>query len=614
MQPSFQKAAAIAEGCCSRNGRTVKKKSSFLKRILILMISTIVLYSFLITIFFWFTTNDMFRELQTRELKPSAEAISDLVVKYQQGTMTKNDLEEQFNINRGIWNFVVHVYDGQGNLIIKNEEILTTLFREKNEEIGLNLSPVLKEYFNSVLSGQSVVTNKGPFLIVGQPITYNNSVTGMVFLGKPQIEIFAALSGLNRSIWISALGVLLLLSFPLYRAARYIANPLKQMRDVAISMANGNLKEQANEKYGGEIGELAHSLNYLSSRLSETISALELERNRLKQTIDGLAEGIVAIDNEGNFTHINPSIHRMFGENEGEGRLSLIPSRELWEDFDAVLAEGYTIVRSLQWKQMLLRVTICPLEDETHHIAGVVGLFRDITESERLEQTRREYVANVSHELRTPVSALRALSETLADGMVSDEDTKKRYYQHMLHETMRLTRLINDLLTLSRLQSYTEPVHSEAFLINEVTGSVAERYKPLARKKGLRFDYAPLVHDLKVISNIDLVEQVLIILLDNAIKYTQSGGRISLGTDLDGDTVKISVADTGIGISPEDLPHIFERFYKADKAHSTQGTGLGLAIAFEIIQRLGEDIHVESHLDEGSIFTFTLSGEDVEVS
>ncbi|KTE89518.1 PAS domain-containing sensor histidine kinase [Desulfitobacterium hafniense] len=607
MQSIFAKAAAITIGCYSRNGSTVKKKSSFLKRILILMITTIALYSFLITIFFWFTTNDMFRELQTRELKPSAEAIADLVLNYQQGIMSKGDLEEHFNLNKGIWNFVVHVYDVQGSLIIKNEEILTTLFRGKNAEIGLNLNSAFKEYFDSVLSGDSVVANKGPFLIVGQPIAYNNSIVGMVFLCKPQIEIFTALSGLNRSIWISALGVLWLLSFPLYRAARYIAHPLKQMRDVAISMANGNLKEQANEKYGGEIGELAHSLNYLSSRLSETISALELERNRLKQTIDGLAEGIVAIDNEGNFTHINPSIQRIFGKNPGEGRMSLIPSQELWEDFDAVLAQGYTIVRSLQWKQMLLRVTICPLEDETHHIAGVVGLFRDITESERLEQTRREYVANVSHELRTPVSALRALSETLADGMVSDEETKNRYYHHMLHETMRLTRLINDLLTLSRLQSHTEPVHTEAFLINEVTGSVAERYKPLAQKKGLRFDYSPLVHDLKVMSNMDLVEQVLIILLDNAIKYTQSGGRISLGTVFDKDRVKVSVADTGMGIAPEDLPHIFERFYKADKAHSTQGTGLGLAIAFEISQRLGEEIYVESHLNEGSTFTFTLS-------
>ncbi|MBB6218285.1 two-component system sensor histidine kinase ResE [Anaerosolibacter carboniphilus] len=586
----------------------IVKKNIFLRRVLTLLIGTVILYGILNTIIFVLIANGMFTDLQIRELEPRAEAIANLVLKYQQGGMTKSELNEQFSINNEIWNAAVYVYDGQGNLMIRSEG---TLIRRFEKELRQHMTPALNKafgrYLDSVLSGQQIVSTKGPFLVVGQPILDNGTVSGAVFLSKPPAELVTAFLGLNRSMQVSALGVLLLMIFPVYRVTRHIVNPLKEMRDVAINMANGNLTEQANEAYKGEIGELGRSLNYLSSRLSKTISALEVERNRLKQTIDGLSEGIVAIDTEGNITHVNPAIHSIFGMSQEDGRKGIIPSQELWEDFETVLLRGYTIVRSMQWKQMVLRITICPLEDELNHIAGAVGLFRDVTESERLEQTRREYVANVSHELRTPVSALRALSETLADDMVPDEDTKKRYYSHMLHETMRLTRLINDLLTLSRLQSDPAAIQREEFKINELMTNVADRYAVLAGEKGIEFSFSALPEDVMINSNMDLVEQVLIILLDNAIKYTSSQGNILLDVSSDDNIVKIFVSDTGIGISPSDLPHIFERFYKVDKAHATQGTGLGLAIAFEIIQRLGEEIYVESQLEKGSTFTFTLS-------
>ncbi|MFT9496580.1 ATP-binding protein, partial [Anaerosolibacter sp.] len=593
------------------------RKNIFLRRVLALLIGTVVLYGILNTVIFVFIANDMFSKLQMRELKPRGEAISRLVLKYQQGMITKSELDEQFSINNEIWNAAVYVYDEQGNLFIKNEGILLSqLPKEIQQQIDPMLQAVFGEYLDSVLSGHEIISadtkKSSRFLIVGQPIINDGTITGAIFLTKPPEELATAIFGLSRSMTLSALGVLILMFLPVYRITRYIVRPLREMRDVAISMADGNLKEQANEAYKGEIGELGRSLNYLSSRLSQTISALEVERNRLKQTIDGLSEGIVAIDTEGNITHVNPAIGSIFGISFENGRMGIIPSHELWEDFDTVLSQGYTIVRSMQWKQMVLRITICPLTDELNRTAGVVGLFRDVTESERLEQTRREYVANVSHELRTPVSALRALAETLVDDMVPDEDTKKRYYGHMLHETMRLTRLINDLLTLSRLQSDPTAIQQETFKINELMTNVADRYAVLASEKEIQFAYSFLTEDVTIKSNMDLVEQVLIILLDNAIKYTPPHGKILLGAALDDHIVKVSVSDTGIGISPDDLPHIFERFYKVDKAHATQGTGLGLAIAFEIMQRLGEEIFVESKVEKGSTFILNLSRDPAD--
>jgi two-component system sensor histidine kinase ResE len=379
------------------------------------------------------------------------------------------------------------------------------------------------------------------------------------------------------------------------------------MQNIAIKMAHGNLTLKANESYKGEIGELGQSLNYLSSKLSETIADLKIEKNRLKQIIDGLSEGIIAIDSKHNITHINPAIYSIFNTSEKKDNIEAVPVKEFWEDFDIVLSKGYAIARNIPWNQVVLRVTICPLENEMNKIVGAVGLFQDITASERLEQTRREYVANVSHELRTPVSALRAFLETLIDGMITDEEVKKRYYNHMLHETLRLSRLINDLLTLSRLQTDSISMDNEEFAIGEIMANVAERYSVLAEEKEIKFSFVLPPEDLIVMSNIDLVEQVLIILLDNAIKYTHSKGSVSLYAHLEGSSVKVSVADTGMGICPEDLSHIFERFYKSDKARTSQGTGLGLAIAYEIIQQLNEKIFVDSTSGKGSIFTFTLS-------
>lgn len=582
------------------------KKNILLKQVMALLVGSIVLFSVLNMIYFVLIANNMFKKLQEQELKPRAEAVANLVLIYQQGIITKSQLEELFTYGN-IWNNVIYIYDVDGKLIIKHEgAMLPQLQEEKKQQIFSAIGEAFEQHLNPVLSGQKIVSSTGQILVVGQPVINNGTVSGAVFLTKPPEELSTAVLGLSRSMLASSIVVFLLMIYPVYRVTRRIVNPLKQMRDVAINMAHGNLAEQANETYKGEIGELGHSLNYLSARLSETISALTVERNRLKQTIDGLSEGIIAVDSSGNVTHVNPAVHDIFGINKQEGRIGIIPNQDLWEDFDTVLSRGYTIVRSMNWKQMVLRITICPLEDELHHIAGAVGLIRDVTESERLEQTRREYVANVSHELRTPVSALRALSETLLDDMVPDEDTKKRYYSHMLHETMRLTRLINDLLTLSRLQSDPGSLKWEEFQIDEVIAEVADRYAVLAKEKGIEFSFSPIDEELIVNSNIDMVEQVLIILLDNAIKYTLPEGSISLDTFYDDNIVRISVSDTGIGISPEDLPHIFERFYKSDKAHATQGTGLGLAIAYEITSRLSGQIDVDSQQDKGSIFTLTL--------
>ncbi|MFL0195000.1 ATP-binding protein [Clostridium sp. WILCCON 0269] len=583
------------------------RKSVLFNQIFALVVGTIILYGILGTPIFLFITHSMFKDLEIQDLKPRAAAMSEMLSTYQKEAILNRDIKK-LNDLYSSWSDVLYIYDRDGKIMVEAQgDMISKL--NKNERLQLinKLNETFKKYIPLILRGKHIVGNEEQIHFVGEPIMNKETVIGEAFLSKPPEELQTAFLGFSRSISLSAFVVFLLMIFPVYKVAKRIINPLKDMQNIAIKMAHGNLTLKASESYKGEIGELGQSLNYLSSKLSETIADLKIERNRLKQIIDGLSEGIIAIDSKHNITHINPAIHSIFNTSEKKDCIEVVPIKEFWEDFDIVFSKGYAIARNIPWNQVVLRITICPLENETNEIVGAVGLFQDITASERLEQTRREYVANVSHELRTPVAALRAFLETIIDGMITDEEVKKRYYTYMFHETMRLSRLIDDLLTLSRLQTDSIFMDNEEFAIGEIMENVAERYSVLAEEKKIKFSFVLPPENLVVMSNIDLIEQVLIILLDNAIKYTQEKGNVSLYAHLEGNSVKVSVADTGMGIYPEDLPHIFERFYKSDKARTSRGTGLGLAIAYEIIQQLNEKIFVDSTPGKGSIFTFTLS-------
>ena len=387
--------------------------------------------------------------------------------------------------------------------------------------------------------------------------------------------------------------------------------PIAALRDAAVAMSEGDLETRANEGADAELGELGKAVNHMADQLSRNMYMLIVERNRLKNMLNGLSEGIVAIDREGQITHTNPALEKFFTRQKlalhlPDPRMKVIPDKSVWEDLDGVIRSGEVFTRNLESKDMILRLTITPIVDEIGTIAGAVGLFSDITQQERLEKTRRDYVSNVSHELRTPLTAMRALIEPLKEGMVTDEADRMRYYDIILREIMRLSRLINDQLELSRLQSGTLSIEKSVMRLDDLVYDVCDRYNTIAAEQGLElrvdtdFSLCPPVY-----ANADRVEQMLIILLDNAIKYTEQGS-VAVSADWDDEKVTMHVKDTGIGIEEQDLPCVFDRFYKVDKAHSGKGSGLGLSIAKELLKRMDEEIWVTSEKGQGSEFSFTL--------
>jgi signal transduction histidine kinase len=224
-----------------------------------------------------------------------------------------------------------------------------------------------------------------------------------------------------------------------------------------------------------------------------------------------------------------------------------------------------------------------------------------------LEQLRRDYVANVSHELRTPIAAIRAMSETLCDDMLPDEEQKQKYYHSILYESIRLHRLINDMLELSRLQSGSAAIEKTLTSAGPILDRIETRFGILAEDWDIRFTITERARQMPPFwGHADRVEQILVILLDNAFKFTEAEGSVTLDASCSGEVITVTVSDTGKGIAEDDILYVFERFYKSDKSHSSAGTGLGLSLAKEIITKMDETIGVESVDGSGSRFFFTL--------
>ena len=569
-------------------------KDTILRRIVVIILLSVLLSAVLTTAAFYYSGGRVFSGIKAKELRPRAEYLANITAEYLQGLITKETYERSIGRGFKVWDASMYAYDACGDLFAY----------PASEDSAVN-KDAISGLLQNVLKGESVYspsTKNHAGVLIGEPVVSRfGNVIGALFLVKPLNELNAAMGSLIYALIISMIASSLIMILPAYLGSRSIVRPIRQMNVTANAMAGGNFTAKAEEEGTDELVQLGRSLNHLSAALSATISDLTLEKNRLHAVINGMGEGIIAIDAEGKIIKTNSAALRLLGGSYADDITALSAYRQAAEDIGCVLG-GDTVSKELKVRDRILRVAITPLTDGGRG-EGAVMLIRDITEASRLEQTRTEYVANVSHELRTPIASIRGLADALNDGLVKKDEDKARYYGYILRESMRLSRLIDDLLELSRLQSGTIAFKKQFISINELIEDVADRYVSAAREKGLNVEI-DIGEPYKVYTNPDRAEQVLVALTDNAIKYGGSG-TLRFSTEKKGDSLYISVSNPG-SIADEDIDHVFERFYKADKAHAGQGTGLGLSIVNEVLELLGERIWVKS--ENGTVtFTFTLS-------
>lgn len=622
-------------------GRPKRHSASF-RRVLVLVYGTVILFALLITGIYTVVSPQIFASNKISDLIPKGQIIAGYIESTLRGELSSTYLVPLIGRSTSQWEATVWVVDASGDTLIRTQqiegrrvgrlpaklsesmlpqvlsgEVATHVGSMEDLTVSDGTSHRKSAWSSSVMNGLSEGSPKTPetdsteevmngnLVVVAVPITFMDEVIGAVFMAQSMTEIMGGMQALTNTLALSLLLVgLLMLPVVLFFASRMV-RPITRMRTVALTMAGGDLTARAEDGSNDEYGELGRALNYLSSELGSTISSLQMERNRLQSLINGLSEGIIAVDAKGATTLINPAVYGLLNLQSTDDNVRAA-APDVFAMFDQALSSAQAVKKTVWQGDVALHISVSPLLLQSGEVTGCVGIVSDVTSAERLEQTRRDYVANVSHELRTPLTAMRALIEPLRDGLVKTEEQRQQIYDVVLRETMRLSRLVNDMLELSRLQSGTASLSRSVFAPLPLFNLIHETYSAYAEDYQQTFVY-DVPEDLpSVWGNPDRTQQVLIVLLDNAFKYTPEGGVVTLSACAEGDVVRVRVRDTGVGIPAADLPHVFDRFYKVDKSHHSKGTGLGLAIAYEIMKHLGEEMSVTSEPGRGSCFTFTL--------
>ncbi|MBN1954875.1 MAG: HAMP domain-containing protein [Anaerolineae bacterium] len=475
-------------------------------------------------------------------------------------------------------------------------------------------------------------------MYVALPMETDGEVIGFVRVALSLQQVEENVAHLRRTILLTALlAAVVAGSLAVYLAER-TARPVRRLTEAVQEMAQGDLSARLLPTTQDEVGVLTRTFNTMAERLRETILTLTEERGRLAAVLENMADGALITDDTGHVRLINPAAARIFATDieSALGRSFAEVARDhriiaLWQDCRERCDERSGVI-TMGRDGLFIQVVVTPLWDAAPGTYLVV--LQDLTEVRRLETVRRDFVSNISHELRTPLASLKALTETLRDGALEDPPAAHRFLNRMETEVDALTQMVRELLELSRIESGQVPFDIRPADVEDVILLSVDRLRPQAERAGLELNVELEAGLPPVQADVERMQQVFTNLVHNAIKFTPPGGRVSVHVMYveDGDTVTrrhgdketpilslspghlvtwspcllISVSDTGVGIPAQDLPRIFERFYKADRARSGGGTGLGLSIAKHIIQSHGGRIWAESTEGRGSTFYVAL--------
>ena len=450
-------------------------------------------------------------------------------------------------------------------------------------------------------------------LYVAVPVR-DDKLVGIVRVAMPLVAIQRTTARVLHTVAVASVLVGLATAPILYWLSRRVTRPILQMREVAGRVARGDFTEKAPARVSGELGDLATALNDMSSQLAAHIRELSEEKADLSAILAGMTEGVLVVRPDGRVRLTNEALRTPFAINEesvGKTVLEAFRNVSLQELVSEVIQERDMAARELTFltpNERAYELSATRLQDRQGRLTGVIVVFHDITRMRQFENTRKEFVANVSHELRTPLSIIKGYVETLLDEQPPDEQTARQFLQTVQRHSHRLEALIADLLSISALESQQARLNFEPVAMCAAAQSVVDELarQALERSVAVSVEISELLPAVR--ADARRLHQVLFNLLDNAIKYTPSGGHVTIRADEKDGLIETTVADDGPGIGPEHLPHVFERFYRVDKARSRElgGTGLGLSIVKHIVQSHTGRVWAESQLEKGSTFYFTL--------
>ncbi len=444
------------------------------------------------------------------------------------------------------------------------------------------------------------------------PIHSNGDVIGAIYMVAKVENIFTQMKEINK-ILLTGTGIALLLTALLgILLARTITRPIADMKKQALAMTRGNFTRKVKVYDHDEIGQLAMTFNDLTKKLQEATSTTEGEKRKLSSVISNMTDGVIATDRKGKIMLINGPAGSMLNVSRETVLSQPIVSVLGIEDeysFEDLLQQQDSIILDYSKPQepFVLRVKFSVIQKDSGFVNGLIAVLHDVTEQEKIDMERREFVANVSHELRTPLTTMRTYLEALAEGAWKDEELAPAFLQTTQTETERMIRLVNDLLQLSKMDSTDYVLQKEWVDFPTFFNRIIDRFE-FTKNQNATFLRSIPKERLFVEIDEDKVTQILYNIISNAMKYSPEGGRITFKVKEENERIVVSVSDEGVGIPKDNLTKIFDRFYRVDRARSRKlgGTGLGLAIAKEMVTAHGGEIWAESTEGKGTTIFFTL--------
>lgn len=447
-------------------------------------------------------------------------------------------------------------------------------------------------------------------LYIAVLISHQDEVLGISRVALPMTVVESLVNRMTISIVTAMAAVALLVILTAWGIARVTTRPIRELTNASKRIASGELGQKITIEARDEVGELTHAFNRMSSKLKDLVETISEDRARLATILDNMADGVIMTDIEGNILLANRAARTLF-ETKNKNAINrrimeVVRDHEIDEILKLCLKTARTQATQYEsgTSKRYLRVIAIPIADDK--LSSVLLLFQDLTELRNLQTTRRELIGNISHEFRTPLAGIKAMVETMRSGAVEDKEAASDFLSRIDGEVDRLTQMVVELTELSRIETGKADLRLEAVNLNQLVEEVVTQLNPQAERhqvsiqKELASDLPPVHADRA------RIHQVIANLVHNAIKFTDTGGRITVTSRVHDKAVTVDISDTGIGIPKSDLPHIFERFYKGDKARSGGGTGMGLAIAKHVVEAHGGKIWVKSEEGKGSTFSFSL--------
>jgi two-component system phosphate regulon sensor histidine kinase PhoR len=446
-------------------------------------------------------------------------------------------------------------------------------------------------------------------MYVAMPMTRDGEVVGVARLAVPLVEVDAAIARLGRSVSLAATAGMAFAVVLAMMVAHAMSRRVRRLTEVARRMADGDLERRAEAHGTDELAALGAALNQLVSRQAGTLAQLRSERDVVGHVLEAMREGVLVLDRQGRLALVNPALRDMLllgSDTIGKTPLEATRNADLVRALgEATSGEEVAEMAVGGLKPRRLLVNAGPLPGEE---GGLVAVFVDVTEIRQLETMRRDFAANVSHELRTPLAAVAAATETLQGGALNDPRSAREFVGMIERNVLRLQRLLEDVLELSRIEAREFRLDLESLELEPEVSKVLSLFEQRVVKKRIRVTTEISKGLGRVVADRRALEHVLSNLVDNAVKYCQDGASITLRAVPEGPVARISVIDTGPGIERKHLPRLFERFYRVDPGRSRDvgGTGLGLSIVKHLAEAMGGGVSVESAVGMGTTFTVTL--------